>query len=189
MNYTDLLNQAEDVTRELIAIVNTSFAPLSYDDLYKHPAPGKWSAAECFEHLNSYHAYYNKAFRLQIEKAKKNPHNRQKTHKSTWLGKWAVRSVHPDAIAKKMNAVKHHNHKGKTITADVLKRYVMNCEEFLELIEASREIDLQKTKVRIEIMKMLRLNLGDFYFFMLRHDQRHVLQASNACGLGITFCK
>ncbi|HRE98416.1 MAG TPA: DinB family protein, partial [Flavobacteriales bacterium] len=61
MNYTDLLNQAEDVTRELIAIVNTSFAPLSYDDLYKHPAPGKWSAAECFEHLNSYHAYYNKA--------------------------------------------------------------------------------------------------------------------------------
>jgi hypothetical protein len=187
MNYSELLDKAKHVTEELIRITTTHFAPLPYEVLYNHPAPGKWSAAECFEHLNSYHLYYNKAFREQIVKAKKDVAFRNRRHHSTPLGKWAIRSVHPDSMSKKMNAVKQHNHKEKNITADVLIRFVRNCEEMLELIELSRDINLQKTKVRIEIMKMLRLNLGDFYFFMLRHDQRHVLQAAHACGIEITY--
>lgn len=180
MKSKELLDQAKSIVERIIAETENEFLPLSYEKLYARPATGKWSAAECFAHLCSYNAHYNGAFREAIQGAQKMGSTPLAEHHSTWLGRLCIKTVHPERIGKKMKTIARHNYIDRTIEGDILSRFLSYQRELLELIEMARAVNLQKTKVKIEIAKWLRLNLGDFFFFLIHHEERHLLQAKNA---------
>ncbi|MBX7094707.1 MAG: DinB family protein [Flavobacteriales bacterium] len=170
-----ILDLKQDV-EQLIAETQTRFSVLNKEMVQRKPEEHSWSIEQCFAHLCSYNAHYNAAFRKALQHAKSG--SPQSLHRRTFLGKLCIKAVHPDNIGKKMKAIARHNYIDKPIDGNVIERFLAYQYELLELLDLAKDKDLQKTKVNIEIAKWLKLNLGDFFYFLIYHEKRHVLQAS-----------
>lgn len=176
MKSDTLLQEVEEATHNIIQLVEEQFAPLASEALNRKPSPQKWSIAECLEHLNYYSDYYNKEVDIAIAKATKKQWNAVPNFSSTWLGKKSIESVLPDN-ATPSKTPKALNPSTSTIRPDVVQRFLLGQNKFLNLLHAAQTIDLNKTKVRIEVFKLLKLRLGDLFLFMIAHNQRHCNQA------------
>jgi hypothetical protein len=176
MKSNELLQEVKIATLAILKIAEENFAPLSSEDLNQKPNPQKWSIAECLEHLNYYSSYYNKNIKLALEQAQKKQWKAVPVFTSTWIGKKSIESVHPSNAkpAKTLNAL---NPSSSTVQPDVVLRFIAAQKEFLALIEAAQNVNLNKAKVRIEVFKLLKLRLGDLFLFMAAHHQRHCNQA------------
>jgi len=151
----------------------------------QRPAPGSWSANECLQHLNSYGLYYLPA----IENAIKHSGIHEKgipVFYSGWLGNYFTRIMIPgtnEKRAKKMKSPKAHQPSSMIIESHaVISTFIEQQEKLLQLLEAAKQVDLNKTRVPISISKFIRLKLGDTFNFFVMHICRHVLQAQNALG-------
>ena len=176
-----LLEQVKTQTLQIKKTAEQFFLPLDATAVNKKPSATQWSIAECLEHLNYYSTYYNKEIKAAIQQAKSKNWKTQENFSTTWLGRKSVEMVHPDN-QKPIKTKKYLNPSFSKITPDVVQRFIAGQEEFLELIEAAQAIDLNKAKVRIEVMKLFKLPLGDIFLFMVTHHQRHCNQAMRAGG-------
>ncbi|CAA6829997.1 MAG: Unknown protein [uncultured Aureispira sp.] len=187
MKSDELLQAVETATLAILKLVEENFAPLSSSVLNQQPNPEKWSIAECLEHLNYYASYYNKAIKTAIENAQQKQWKEVPTFTSTWLGKKSIAAVHP-SNTKATQTPKALNPSLSTVPPEVVSRFIAGQNEFLTLIQAAKSIDLNKTKVRIEVFKLLKLRLGDLFLFMLAHNQRHCNQALRAGNFDTSLC-
>jgi DinB superfamily len=145
------------------------------------PGPGKWSAVQCLEHLNSYGRYYLPA----IEKAiNSNKHLQPATHfKSGLLGNYFYKLMLPalnGTVKKKMRSPKDHRPAEQLNTVQVLAEFISQLEKLGQLISLSQQTDLNKVKVPISIAPFIKLKLGDTLLFYTAHIQRHLQQAARA---------
>ncbi|MBL4650831.1 MAG: DinB family protein [Aureispira sp.] len=176
MKSNELLQEVETATLALLKIAEENFVPLSSEALNQKPTPQKWSIAESLEHLNYYSNYYNKAIKIALDKAQEKQWKEVPVFTSTWLGKKSIKSVHPNNT-KATKTPQALNPSSSTVQPDVVLRFIAAQEEFLTLIEAAQNVNLNKAKVRIEVFKLLKLRLGDLFLFMIAHNQRHCNQA------------
>lgn len=137
----------------------------------------RWSVLEVLMHLNSYASYYFPEFLKAIEKARGT--TPVKSFKTTWFGRKCVKAVHPDTrVSSKMNSPKLHNHNSPSQhEADVIDEFLEQQQVLLDILALSREVDITKPKVSVQIAKLLKLNLGEFINFMCHHQRRHMDQA------------
>ncbi len=156
---------------------------LPLDSLLPHPAPGRWNALEAIAHLNSYARYYLPAFNKAIDEAKLKGYIPESYFKSTWLGRFSIRSVSPETRKLKLKSPKAHN-QAKLVsipmTKDELLRFRNHLDGIRLVLEKSKEVSLKKTRISIEIAPWLKLSLGDFLPFLITHQSRHLEQAVEA---------
>ncbi|BDS12924.1 DinB family protein [Aureispira anguillae] len=176
MKSVDLLTQVQKQSQAIRQIAQQRFLPLSSQELNQKPSPQQWSIAECLEHLNYYSSYYNKAIKAAIQTAEHKGWSAVPAFSSSWLGKKSIESVDPNNL-KPMKAKKNLNPSLSTVHPDVVQRFIKGQDEFLALAELAKKVNLNKAKVRIEVMKLLKLRLGDIFLFMVTHHQRHCNQA------------
>ena len=145
------------------------------------PGPGKWSAVQCLEHLNSYGRYYLPAMEKAIGKE-----DQQADHacfKSGLLGNYFYKLMLPGSNGiptKKMRSPKDHRPAEQLNTAQVLSEFISQLEKLEQLITRSQKRDLNRIKVPISIAPFIKLKLGDVLLFYTAHIQRHLLQAERA---------
>jgi len=173
-----LQQQTEDILNKAIG----EWQMIPHGSFALRPAAGKWSANECLQHLNSYGNYYLPA----IEQATKRSIDRQQypasQFKTGWLGNYFTRLMLPaeDGTVKKMKSPGAHIPKSIFDSHEVISSFIDQQEKMLQLLEAAKKIDLNKTKVPISIAPVISLKLGDVFSFIIAHNQRHVLQAETA---------
>ena len=173
-----LQQQTEDILNKAIGewqmIPHSSFA--------LRPAADKWSANECLQHLNSYGNYYLPAIEKAITRSATQQQYPAAQFKTGWLGNYFTRLMLPskDGHVKKMKSPGAHVPKNIIGSHEVISCFIDQQEKMLQLLEAAKKIDLNKTKVAISIAPVIRLKLGDVFSFITAHNQRHVLQADNA---------
>ena len=170
-----LSNLSKDVS-DIQNKVKNQFEELSLESLNWKENNGSWSIAECLEHLNIYSAYYLPAIENQIQKASKSKENLLQQTKSTWFGKFSIKSIHPDNV-KKQKTLKHLDPSKSKIEGDVLKTFFDNQTKLVFLLEEAQNVNLNKLKIPVEFFKLLKINLGDCFQFLIAHEQRHVNQA------------
>lgn len=153
------------------------FKALSLEDLASRPAPGSWSALECFEHLNYYGNYYIPEIEKQISKS---PYPAEETFRSGLLGNYFAKSMLPKEKQGKMKTLKSQNPIGKSLNKDVVDLFIDHQHQLLILLDRARQVNLTRTKTGISITKYLRLRLGDTFRVLVYHNQRHILQAKRA---------
>jgi len=77
-----------------------------------------------------------------------------------------------------MNAPKIHNHNSEsTHQISVVHEFLDHQQTLLKILDVAKTVDLTKPKVRVQIAKLLKLNLGEFLMFMCTHQRRHMDQA------------
>jgi hypothetical protein len=68
------------------------------------------------------------------------------------------------------------------LEVSTVKVFIINTEKLLRLIQMSREVDINRAKVRFAIIPMFKYKLGNILEFITAHNQRHVAQAVRLLG-------
>ncbi len=156
------------------------FLRLTDDYLTRRPAPGKWSVAEIFEHLNIMHGSFLRSIGKVMSDA---PINAREMFNSGWIGNWIYNKMmpRPDGTVFKMRTPRKFRAPATRLDAKaVLDTFMKQLDEFDHVLELCNYVDLQKMKLPLAYPRGLKLRLGDGLRFIVAHSERHLLQARNA---------
>jgi hypothetical protein len=153
------------------------FNILSTEELNWRISQDKWSILECLEHLNLYGDFYIPEIEYRIGHSNNTP---QEHFRSGVLGNYFASSMLPKKKLNKMKTFKDKNPTGSKLDKATIKRFLVQQEQLLNLLDKSRTIDLNKTKTAISISKWIKLKVGDTFRFIIYHNDRHILQAIKA---------
>ncbi|MCO6478873.1 MAG: DinB family protein [Phaeodactylibacter sp.] len=172
MEPQNLITRLQNDVQQIIETVETELLSLEKSALNQKPAPEKWSALECFEHLNRYNRFYNPELERALEhKGKAVP------FRPGWLGNYFVQSVVPEN-AKPMKTMAHLNPSSVSqLGVKVLEEFLGHQRHLLELLTKAKGANLNRRAVRVEVFRLLRIKTGDAFRFVVAHQQRHLQQA------------
>jgi uncharacterized damage-inducible protein DinB len=169
-----MIDQTIQRTEAIIQTVAQQFQPQTEALINRKHGPDQWSILECLEHLNRYHRYYNKALREALAKLPESTSFKQ--YRSAWLGAYFIKSVAPDN-QKKQKTMSHLNPSGSNLSGEVIDEFLALQKEFLNLIREAGKKDLNPKLIRVEVMKLIRMKIGDTLLFLVNHNERHIGQA------------
>ncbi|KAA5546494.1 DinB family protein [Adhaeribacter rhizoryzae] len=166
-----LENKVESHLQEAIRV----FQNINEETLLRPATNGGWSIAQCLDHLNSYGQYYLPYIQKGLNKNINlvNPD----TFQSSWLGNYFTRLIDPETGKKKQKSAKIHQPAHNLDAHAVVAEFIQQQETLLAYIKQSRQVDLNKIKIPVSILKWIKLNLGDVLQFLIAHNERHLQQA------------
>lgn len=88
----------------------------------------------------------------------------------------------PKEKLNKMKTFKDKNPIGSKLDKKTIERFISQQEQILNLLDKSREIDLNKTKTAISITNLIKLKIGDTFRVVIYHNERHLEQANKLLG-------
>jgi len=177
--------QSQDLLDALVLLseAHTRFAgvlqALPETTLTKRPPSGGWNALECIEHLNRYGTFYLREIDAAIQKAAPPASDH---FKPGLLGNYFCKLIHPDSSGKAMKTPPSMNTLNARLTPLVLADFIGQQQQFLQLLERARKVNIGKVKTGTSLSRMIRLKLGDTLRFVAYHNERHIRQAQNLTG-------
>lgn len=166
----NLLDQTHDNILQAI-----KFEALTEDNLHFRLKEESWTILECLEHLNLYGDFYIPEISKQIEKSKTKS---EKYFKAGILGNYFAKMMQPIEFKKEIKTFKDKNPIGKQLDKSTITRFIKQQEQIILLLNASRNVDMNKIKTAISISKWINLKLGDTFKVVIYHNSRHILQAN-----------
>lgn len=171
---SDLVDRTKSNLKEAKSLNRESLEKLNWK-----PAADAWSALECIEHLNLYGEFYLREIEKRIHNSK---FPAEEYFKSGIFGNYFAESMLPKDNFRKMNTLKDKNPAGTALDKSSIQQFLADQEQLLVLLNKSKEVSLNKTKVPISISKWVRLKLGDILRVIIYHNQRHLVQARRSVG-------
>ncbi|HOY04749.1 MAG TPA: DinB family protein [Saprospiraceae bacterium] len=175
MTQTALLDSLESELRQSLEMVRSQIASYDLSALQFRTSPERWNALECFAHLNAYLERYIPRMELAVHKAKAREWKPVEVVKYTGVAKRYIRRANPENI-KTYKTPKHYNFWQKTTGKAALKGFIINSERLLRVIQAAREVNLNKAKVGRGKSGFFTLNLGNTLEWQVMHIRRHLAQ-------------
>lgn len=175
-----LIDQLTEMTEQFGSEVKNEFSELSEEQILWQQNDRVWSIAQCFAHMNAYFRYYIPVFNGKISNTRfKEPTD---TFSSSPLGIAVYRQVKLGKVKnvkRKLKSVKDYNPLiNKSLSLEnVREEYLSHLDEMKEVLNASRDINLRKTKCPLSLRPVVKLNLGDALIFIIYHNERHIEQA------------
>lgn len=177
-----LLEDLQADTRQIILEANY-FLKEDPALLIQMPAPGKWSAAQAIEHLNTYGRYYLPAIGQAIAKHTYPPST---VFTPGWLGGMFTKTMRPGSnnkISFKMKTFRQHRPPADVDSKPVIDEFLQQEQQLLALLEKAKHANIDRIRIPITLTSLVKLKLGDVFRFMVAHHQRHFIQAGNALRL------
>lgn len=137
--------------------------------------PGRWSMAQCFDHLAVTAASYHPGISPAIERHR-SPGAGAIPYRSTWIGRKFVDAMRDTTGQRRFKAPRSFRPASQPAPGST-ERLVASIEELNVLIERAAGADIVRAKVASPVMPLLRLNLGDALELQVVHIARHLAQA------------
>lgn len=173
------LNQDLDYQTQLL----NELKALEPASLNQRANKDSWSALECVAHLNSFAKHYNASLKRAIKKSKTKGHQPETEFQGTWIGQYHVQNVLPEHRPRKLKSPGHHNFLASKLNLEELNQLSQHLEEQKTILMEANQINLNRTKVSLESMPWLKLRVGDFLPFLIKHQSRHLVQALEVAAL------
>jgi len=172
---TSLIRELLDRT-ELLKANTQVFLRLTDDQLIYQPAPGKWSIAEIYRHLNLSLEHYIKPILSRIALAPEYPSD---TYHSGLLGEWVYGKIMPraDGSVFRLKTLKIYcpDRLGEDYKEE-LSEFQRHCDALDDILRHVTTKDLRRLRVPF-LAPGLSLQLGDLLRVLVAHGERHLLQA------------
>jgi hypothetical protein len=165
---TALLEQTEKIIQEAEKLKTYDLKVLTWkeDEI-------SWNILECLEHLNRYGNFYLP----EIEKKIKSTDSRSEIEfKSGLIGSYFAKSMLPKEKLNKMKTFKDKNPLNEKLDKTVIDQFIKQQFKLLDLLKQSRNVSLNKVKIKISISRLITLKLGDTFEFYINHIIRHLKQ-------------
>lgn len=138
-------------------------------------SPNSWSVLQCIEHLNQYARYYLPAIEGAIKKSSESLPVEE--IKYSWIGAYSIKMMHPDN-RKKQKTFRHMQPSESKLTSTVIDEFINHQEKLSDLLRLASQVDMNQGKVPVEFFRLLKMKIGESLEFVIVHEQRHMLQAS-----------
>lgn len=180
----ELLFELNRLNQRLSEIVANDFPNLSSDQLNWREQADKWSIAECLMHLNYVADYYFPATVKAVNNAKTRKSSPQEQFTRGCLGHCYASKFRlnlDNQMKGNIESPSKYDPKStlsstlddKKVIADFLER-----QQTLQLVlQDSRGINIQKTRVRTSFGGLVSIRLGDMLKILIYHTERHTVQA------------
>lgn len=165
----------QSLVAELRFIINKVGKFRSYDMalLTWRESENAWNILECMEHLNLYGDYYLPQIAWEIINTETSP-DMQFNH--GLLGGYFAKSMLHQENMLKIKTFKSKNPLNTNLDKEVIDRFINQQIKLLDLLHQSREVSLNKVKIKTSISSLLRFKLGDTFQFLINHINRHLSQ-------------
>lgn len=168
-----LLQNLLEITRESInSVEHLKRQPIDFLNWKQNSE--NWSVLECIEHLNRYGNFYIPEITNKIRNSK---YKSSEIFKSNWLGKYFSKSVSYNEDLNKMKTFKSMNPLNSELDIRTLEEFINQQHQIIELLDKSKNVNLDKTKTAISISTLIKLRLGDTLRVLIYHNERHIRQA------------
>ncbi len=168
----ELVNSIENSSKQ----AKENFGSLSETQFNWKPAPEKWSAGECIEHLIVTNKQYYHTLRNITKGEHKNSFWQSVSPFSGLWGKMLLKAVSPDN-AKKMRTAKVFEPASSSVSRGIIEEFSKCNDEFISYLKKLGSIDLRKTKIYSPVNSFITYSLGDAIRIITSHEVRHINQA------------
>jgi len=159
--------------RATLTDVESLCANLSEDQFNWHPAPARWSIAQCLTHLNTLNVQDLAPMSAAIANATAHslgPYN------YSWIWRYFIKTMEPP-VKTKFRVPKSYEPPPEAPLATTLAEYRRISTELLELIRRANGLDLERVKTPMPAIKFLKMPLGARLALLTAHNRRHLEQA------------
>ena len=186
MNQSEVLDQIISEIDEMKSDVSKTFYFTEEEILQKKPSPNRWSAIQCFEHMNLTNAYYIKQLNRLVSSAKRSDDNPR--YSAGWIASYMIKNIRPKngLVTYKMRTFQNirplaEREENAIVKANpVFADFFADLDEMKLLAQKFKTINPQSIKVKSFAGSLLKLRGIDAIRFLLGHNERHILQAKNA---------
>jgi len=180
-----LLNELRQQVDVLLSTAREKLLTAKEEDLLRQPAPDKWSAAQCLDHLNAYARFYIPRIEkgIQGKLSGSLPPAPSPVFKSGWLGNYFTNMMRPKADGHpgmKMQSPKWYRPLADLDAKLVVNEFIDWQERAKQLLEQAKLVNLESIKIPTTLGSWLKFSLGDTFRFVIAHEQRHMAQALRA---------
>lgn len=183
INSDELLQELRKKNVEIQNKARNHFGGQTDAALQHTPGPGRWSAIQCLEHLNTYSRFYLPALDKAITVAEKHNSRPAPLFRSSRIGAWFTRLMEPGAdgqLRSRMKSPKGHLPSVQPEVAPVLLEFMQQQEQMENLLLRAGKVNIRQIKVRTSLSRFIKLSAGDTFGFLTAHTRRHILQAETA---------
>lgn len=139
------------------------------------PAPGRWSIAECLDHLNSGWRVLDKLDR-KIATATEQGLRGEGPYRHPLLGRLYVRLMEPPPKIRARSPKAYVPKPDQPVSA-VAPRFLELQDEIIRRVIAADGLDLGGIRMSSPISRRFRMSLGQWFAFLAAHERRHIWQA------------
>jgi len=178
--------ELEDDLRQIAAVkaeAQRLLAGRSGAEFNRRPAPGRWSAAECLDHLNAIRKVLP-AIDRTIAGARARGLRSDGPFRYGWFTRWMIRAFEPPPRRRFKNPKLIEPAHEPLATSAVLRGFLSLRDELAARVRAADGLDLKRAIVVSPVSRFVRMPLGGYLAFLLAHDRRHLWQARAALGSG-----
>ncbi len=140
------------------------------------PDPGRWSVAQCFEHLCIVGSLLVPKLDEAIQRGRERKLLATGPSSYSWPGRMFVDSLQPNAPMK-IRTVKLYQPTGLLTKSDCLGRFADVQDRLVNSVRSAEGLDLVRIKVASPANRLLRFSLGIWFAATVAHERRHIDQA------------
>lgn len=170
--------RVEYVTSEIAGITNDvrgTFGTLSAGQLNWKPGEGKWSIAQCLDHLIKSNNGFSGDFDVLASGSRKSSFFEKYSPLSGMMGRFLIKAVTDDS--KKAKAPTKKVVPPSDLAPEIVEEFCQHLDSIGQKIEPLGEIDSKKTILTSPILAIFTYSLDDAYTVIVEHSKRHVRQA------------
>jgi hypothetical protein len=167
-----LLDQIDACERDAESLL----AGLDDDGVNWQQAPGRWSIAQCLDHLIEMNKYYLAGCEAHLHAARAANAGPFAGLKPTPIGRWFARSMEPPARLR-MKSPKAVT-PGPAFPRDgLLTAYTMSHTVYRALVKGAADVDVNRVVFPNPFISAVKMRLSTVLLIVPAHDRRHLYQA------------
>lgn len=182
MYTSQLVSQIEEISTKNRLFIDSKIKSLSNKQIVWKPTTENWNIVEILAHCNAYLNYYIPLIDKAIQTTKFQDSKSQFISSPLGAATWkSIKLGSEKNLKRKFQSPKKFNpsvHK-ELIIEDLLNHFYASKTKFHELIECSKNVNLQRVKIPVSFSNFIRLRLGDILLFISYHEERHMNQINN----------
>jgi hypothetical protein len=166
-----------DLKDEATALV----AGVDADTMQARPGPEQWSAAQCFDHLNTTGRLLLRSMETEVQQGRDEGPFGDPPFEYGFVSRWFVRSMTPSS-GWTFSAPSAYEPDAPTVlsSGETVDEFLGLQDQFMECVEAAEGLDLRRLRLPSPAVPLLRISLGAWFEATLAHEQRHLEQARRA---------
>lgn len=170
----ELLQQLDAIQEQ----VNRNFSSLTDEQLNWKPEQGKWSIAQCLDHLIVSNKTYFPSFEKFRKKEYRLPFFQRLNPFKRSFGPMMVKSLGPNLV-KKFHAPSIFEPSYSQIPSTIVRDFSDHQQTLKKYMEQMLMLDTKQLVMTSPVTSMVSYSLGDALRILTGHEQRHLNQAMN----------
>ncbi len=167
--------------RSVRAEAQSLVAGVSDEVLLRPPEPGRWSAAQCFDHLNTVGWLLLSRMERQINDAQEHGPFGEEPFRYGFVSRTMIWLMQPTSNVPIPAPSSYTPDAPFTLQAHtVVTEFLQLQDDLVDCVHRSKGLDLRRVRVPSPAAPILTISLGAWYEATIAHERRHLAQAESA---------